>query len=54
MNEDDPSPEWHRQVLGERERLIASGEIVFIDWEQAKEELLQESGSTDSPHEPSA
>jgi len=54
MNDDDPSPEWHRQGLEERERLIASGEIVFLDWEQAKQDLLQESGSTDSRHEPSA
>jgi len=33
------SPEWHREVLEERERRIASGEAKFIDWEQAKVEI---------------
>ena len=36
------SPEWHREVLEERERLIASGEARFIDWEQAKAEIRRE------------
>jgi hypothetical protein len=36
------SPEWHREVLEERERLIASGEARFIDWEQAKAEIRKE------------
>lgn len=30
------SPEWHREVLEERERRIDSGEARFSDWEQAK------------------
>ncbi len=30
------SPEWHRDVLDERERRVASGEAHFSDWEQAK------------------
>jgi len=33
------SPEWHRDVLKERERRIASGEARFIDWEQAKKDI---------------
>jgi hypothetical protein len=33
------SPEWHRQVLEERERRIASGEAHFSDWEQAKADI---------------
>jgi len=36
------SPDWHREVLEERERLIASGEAKFIDWEQAKAEIRKE------------
>ncbi len=36
------SPDWHAGVLKERERLIQSGEVQFIDWEQAKAELLKE------------
>ena len=33
------SPEWHREVLEERERHIASGEARFTDWEQAKADI---------------
>jgi hypothetical protein len=36
------SPEWHGAVLRERERLIELGEAQFIDWEQAKAELLKD------------
>lgn len=36
------SPEWHATVLSEREKMIESGEARFIDWEQAKAELLKE------------
>lgn len=34
--EEVESPDWHRQVLEERERALASGEIEFMDWEEAK------------------
>jgi hypothetical protein len=37
-----PSPEWHGVVLAERDRLIASGEESFIDWEIAKKQLREE------------
>lgn len=33
------SPEWHRDVLEERERRIASGEASFTDWEQSKADI---------------
>jgi len=33
------SPEWHRDVLDERERRIASGEAQFSNWEQAKADI---------------
>ena len=33
------SPEWHGEVLEERERRIASGEASFSDWEQAKADI---------------
>jgi hypothetical protein len=36
------SPEWHGEVLLERERLIDSGEESFIDWETAKKQLREE------------
>ncbi len=30
------SPDWHKEVLAEREKLIESGQAKFVDWEQAK------------------
>lgn len=35
-----PSPEWHGEVLAERQRLTASGEAQFLDWEDVKASLL--------------
>ena len=37
-----PSPEWHREILVERDRLTASGDETFIDWEIAKKQLREE------------
>ena len=36
------SPQWHGEVLAERDRLIDSGEETFIDWETAKKQLREE------------
>jgi len=36
------SPDWHADVLAERERLISSGEEKFIEWEIAKKQLRAE------------
>jgi hypothetical protein len=33
------SPEWHRDVLEERERRIASGDARFTDWEHAQADI---------------
>jgi hypothetical protein len=33
------SPEWHREILEERERRIETGEARFSDWEQAKADI---------------
>jgi hypothetical protein len=33
------SPEWHREILDERERRITSGDARFSDWEQAKADI---------------
>lgn len=40
--QDVASPSWHGEVLAERDRLIASGEEKFIDWEIAKKQLSKE------------
>jgi hypothetical protein len=36
------SPEWHAEILSERDRLTDSGEEAFIDWETAKKQLREE------------
>ena len=36
------SPEWHGEVLAERDRLLDSGEETVIDWETAKQQLRVE------------
>ncbi len=33
------SPEWHADILLEREQRIAEGKETFIDWEDAKRQL---------------
>jgi len=35
------SPAWHADALADAERAVANGEAAFMDWEQAKERLLQ-------------
>jgi len=36
------SPEWHGEILAERDRLMESGEEKFMDWELAKKRLREE------------
>lgn len=33
------SPDWHKDILDERRRLVQSGAETFSDWETAKIEL---------------
>jgi hypothetical protein len=32
-------PGWHKEVLDERERLVAEGKAQFLDWEEAKRRI---------------
>ena len=32
-------PQWHKDVLDERQRQIDEGKAQFIDWETAKKEI---------------
>ena len=34
-------PQWHKDLLDEREKLIADVKARFIDWEAAKEQIKQ-------------
>ena len=36
---DIPSPDWHGQVLEERQARIDSGDATFSDWEDAKRRI---------------
>lgn len=39
---DSVIPEWHAGALEERERRLAAGEEVVLDWGEAKQRLRQE------------
>ncbi|HXT10690.1 MAG TPA: addiction module protein [Candidatus Angelobacter sp.] len=32
-------PQWHKDVLDERERLVAEGKAQFLEWEEAKRQI---------------
>ena len=37
-----PSPAWHGEVLAERKKLIGNGEAIFLDWDEAKQQLRKQ------------
>lgn len=37
--EESGPPDWHREILNRRMKLIESGEAVYEDWNQVKKEL---------------
>ena len=39
--ENVPVPQWHKDLLDERERLIETGEAKFSDWETAKQRITK-------------
>lgn len=39
---DRPSPEWHKNILDERQRLVAEGKLRFLDWDTAMTDLRKE------------
>ena len=32
-------PQWHADLLDEREHFVVTGKAVFIDWEDAKKQI---------------
>ena len=40
--EDVPVPQWHKDILDERRRLVEQGQAQFIDWETAKKQIAEE------------
>ena len=36
-----PVPQWHKDILDERERAIAEGKARFVDWETAKQRISE-------------
>lgn len=34
-------PEWHKDILDEREGLLREGKARFIEWEEAKREIKE-------------
>ena len=39
---EEAAPEWHLQVLQEREQFLAAGQEEVLDWEEAKRRLRRE------------
>ena len=37
-----PVPQWHKDLLDERERLIETGDAQFDDWEAAKKRITEQ------------
>lgn len=37
--EEVPTPDWHGEVLEEREAAVREGRMQFVDWEDAKQRL---------------
>lgn len=37
-----PVPQWHKDLLDERERLIESGEAQFDDWDAARKRITEQ------------
>ena len=37
-----PMPQWHKDLLDEREQLIEKGEAQFSDWETAKDRITRQ------------
>ncbi len=35
-----PVPQWHKDLLDERLKLVAAGKASFSDWEEAKQRIL--------------
>ena len=38
--EEIESPDWHREVQVERRKAVENGEVEYIDWEVAKQQIL--------------
>ena len=34
-----PVPQWHKDLLDRREKLIKEGKATFVDWETAKKRI---------------
>jgi len=41
QEESVPVPQWHKDLLDERERLIADGKAQFTDWVTAKKRISE-------------
>ena len=42
QSEDQRFPEWHKEVLEERRRLVKEGKLKFLDFDEAMADLRRE------------
>ncbi len=39
--ENVPVPQWHKDLLDERERLVKEGKAQFLDWQAAQQRISE-------------
>jgi hypothetical protein len=39
--ENIPVPQWHKDILDEREKLVQEGKLKFSSWQSAKERIFK-------------
>ena len=44
-----PSPEWHKEILNERRRLVGEGKLSFLSWDTAISDLREELHGDSAP-----
>ena len=37
-----PIPQWHKDLLEEREQLIETGKAQFVDWDSARKRITEQ------------
>jgi putative addiction module component (TIGR02574 family) len=35
-----PAPQWHKDLLDRREKIVKEGKATFVDWETAKKRIV--------------
>ena len=44
QEENVPVPQWHKDLLDQRERLVKEGKAQFLDWQAAQRRISERTG----------